>query len=208
MGDSRDDKERAAAREMDQPRGESLDSPPWQPHCLYLYYLVPVDDHHASVQGFIVDNGDTPITEQQIDQKIQDTVRDIKNNTLSSDGDSFDAFPWERKSYLAIVVDSAAWTLATNDVRILLKREGTNTGAPSGHTFKRKRQIPSFGKVTGVRFLNYIEKEDATDWDIHSQEWETFEIEMKFRGRGEFAGMGPRSHEDSGTNLGPPVPPP
>ena len=171
------------------------------PECIYFYYLKPENTDHADVLAFVADMK-IPLKDGDINPLVDRFITEVRNEAyvhLMPMGHFFEDITWTRQSYLVIVVDDPRYQLLKNDIEL----------SDSSHTIKHEESITSaFPEVSGVRYRNYITRKDGGTWSKHKDEKEEFEIEMEFKPRLSAGESDPRSHEDSGTNLGPPLPPP
>lgn len=177
-------------------------SPDWKPECIYFYYLKPKSDHHADVLSFMADMKMT-IGDGDVLKLVERFIAEVRSEVyvhLVPLGHFFEDVTWTRQSYLVIVVDDERYTLSKNDIQLL----------DSHHTITKEEEIrsPLFPEVSGVSYQNRIVRRGGGKWNKDKHEKEEYEIEIEFKPNPTFIKIKPMSHEDSGTNLGPPIPPP
>jgi hypothetical protein len=147
-------------------------------------------------------------------------------------GEDFVDIRWSRKSYIALFIDEASWTLAPNDgVRFLLDKNGV-PGTPN-HSFfdalalpltmpirKPKPGGPYFDQRSALVFINHMKGDDSgkdigrdAQGDPLPGPWPTeeqlfhFEIVFNVLFENNTTGM-TVTFDPDGNNLGPPLPPP
>ncbi len=170
--------------------------PVWAPRCIYFYYLVPHNQNHADVNCFIYDRNQV-LNDATVDGLIPGFLAQAQGGAyanLTPVGSFFEDITWVRQSYLVIMVDPS-YTL--QNIRIW----------DSSHTLFNRRPL-NIGSATGVRYHNYIVRRGGQTWNRDKREKEQLWIEIEFRARSSKMGLQIASHDDSGTNMGPPVPPP
>ncbi len=194
------------SKERDEPRPQAgdqrLDSAPtrnpWEPHCIYLYYLTNPVGHHADVFAFLFDNKSV-ISGASVDQLILDRVQEIRRKDYSNLillGNFVAQVPWTRESYVALVLDDQTQELTPDAIDF----------EDSGHTLADKRRIQSMpAGLSGVRYESRIARRGGIPWRRHKDDLETFRLMLRFDAGSPIAGAPIVTHTDSGTNLGPPV---
>jgi hypothetical protein len=186
--------------EQNGPTSEQAPPAAEDPHCIYFYYLTPGEPPHADVVGFIHDQK-RPIAEHEVDQIIGDLAADARKEDhggLVAVAHFFEDITWVRQSYIAIVLDSANHTLSLRDVSI----------SRSGHTILDGREvILNDSELSGVRYRNPVIRKTGK-WSKKKDQKERFRVRIHPRVRVGAVDPSPRSHDDSATNLGPPLPPP
>lgn len=173
----------------------------WRPTCLYLYYLIPTSVDHADIEVF-VNESSVRLDDNNIDDFIKSTIVKIKNGDLHAVGWSFRDLAWRRISYIAVIADHARFIL-DHSGGVKFKKNGNH----AEYTFKDLQPVSGLdANLTGVRCINHMLDDEGDRLGEHDRE--TFKVKLKFKTRQGFNDPGPRTHDDSGTNLGPPHPPP
>lgn len=159
-----------------------------KPQCIYLFLLNPEDEHETLI--YFKDK-ERDLENDEIVDLVLDMVSNAKAGRIAPIGRHMHEVTCNRVSYAAFVADSDKYYM--QDFRF-------NFGF---HTFKRRHYV-SHDTITGRIYLNSIEKKSG-HWD--GFRGEGFRIRVGFSPWRGYRGQ-PRGHNDSGTNLGPPLPPP
>jgi hypothetical protein len=174
---------------------------PRPPDCIYLYYLTPGVFPHPTITAFIDERAD-PIKPGKIAGAIRQLARQAWGGDLQSKGAAISAFPWRRRSYLAFVLDDPDHRFESN-LAVMIKG--------GSHTFTRHELIdfttPDGIDMQAIYFRNYMRKKNKQE--LGQGEREDFKIYIELSD----ARLQPAipaeivNHEDTGQNLGPPIPP-
>jgi hypothetical protein len=137
-------------------------------------------------------------------------------------GDSFDQIRWRRKSYIALFIDEASWTLAPKDgVTFITDYKGGVAGTPN-HSFFDALDLPLTmpirrpkpgGPYTDQRsalvFINHMKADDAGNDLTYNDPPQLFHFLITFNVAFQNGVKGMTVIFDpDGTNEGPPLPPP
>jgi hypothetical protein len=175
-----------------------------EPHCIYFYYLTPKDSEEADVRAFIADMRHE-VKENDVDDLIAGFVKEARDkiyNVLIPFGLRFADITWRRQSYVVLVVDDAKYKLSKDMVDFKYDNE------IASHTMTQKKQVkvPGGEMWSGVRFLNSIAKKYGK-WSSESDD-EKMKLKISYTSKSSGKELKIDTHNDSGTNMGPPVPPP
>ena len=175
----------------------STTSQTWTPHCIYIYYLTQPQQDHAEVRGFLYDNKSV-INPNTIDQLITSLAQKIKSSNYADlvfIGNFFAQTAWARHSYLAVVLEHATQRLTPNNIEFV----------DSSHTLLNEAQVSSMPSgLSGVRYENHVLRRGNIPWNKMKLEEESFPLNITFGTVHAAIGLSYLTHNDSGTNLGPP----
>jgi hypothetical protein len=168
-----------------------------EPHCLYLYYVTAADDHGEPVIQAFVRAFERPIAD--IQRAIAELTQEVADGLAAPVGWGLGDLRWHRKSYLAVVLNDPARRFMDEDgLDIVDGRYSFDPGrliefdideAPGGTT-----------SIQAIYRKNHVRKKDGTPWGGVADEYEIY-----LRPDPPYPH---HLHEDTGQNLGPPVPPP
>jgi hypothetical protein len=145
---------------------------------------------HLFTEAYFYDAG-APIHKNQIGDLVSELIEKARLKQIRPVGWHVGDLRWRRISYLALVVDDADDELEDVLVNGKLPKDTKS--------FRQSRKIAKKGAISGFWLLNEIQAEDGSG-PLKGEA--TVSIRMK---RKKHPLLG---HEDSGTNMGPPVPPP
>jgi hypothetical protein len=128
-----------------------------------------------------------------LERRIPDIVRSIRDGRLTPSGYKLGDIKWRRKSYFVAVLDDPHSNLIQRNAFTFYLEGGS---AQENYSFFDGVDIRILNNVTGFYCINRMISEDG-DWPREKEE--------KYK---VIANHVHRLHEDTGTNLGPPVPPP
>jgi hypothetical protein len=172
------------------------------PHCIYYYHITPSADPPTRV--YFLDKR-RPISTFELGGLIAELARNAH-----SDGDSpspcgwdMTDLIWRRKSYLVVVLDDPATSL--------VKGDGFQFPDANNHTFLDGADFdvdvsstPGVVEMrSGLWCINHMMNEAGQD--LGGTDFEIFRVHFNTGGGSMFAMSYP---DDSGTNMGPPLPPP
>jgi hypothetical protein len=182
-----DDRGTAASENHGQESGGGL------PQCVYFYHLTvnPNDPDHPLVRAYHHDEK-AAITPAAVDAVAQSLLTRARAGDIQPAGYGVGDLRWRRSSYLVFVADTQLGSL-----------EDVGLPENGNHTFGRRFKINGLSGATGVAYWNkMIRGPNATECE--GDRWcEAFRLHPNpARAKGFF------THEDTGTNMGPPVPPP
>ena len=182
-----DDSSTAAPEDHEQASAGGL------PQCVYFYHLTVNPDslHHPLVRAYHHDEK-AAITPAAVDALAGNLLTRARAGDINPVGYGLGDLRWRRSSYLIFVADKEVGTL-------------TDVGLPEreDHTFGPKVKITGLAGATGVAYWNKM-LPGPNAWHRPDGRWqETFALHAHPAWRKDF-----RTHEDTGTNMGPPVPPP
>lgn len=169
--------------------------------CIYFYYLTMRSDSHPNhVRAYFVDKKQY-IPHDQMQDEIKDLVSQVRAKTLTPLARRLGGLDWCRKSYLAVIMDDAEQRLTKENAVMF-----ANRSIGREHPFRDGRDIEPYDTITGFYCINHMTKPSGAS-DVY---WsEDFDIEVCHNPLG---CMPPNplllSHNDSGTNMGPPISPP
>jgi hypothetical protein len=162
------------------------------PQCVYFYHLSadPSSSDPVRVRAYFHDEK-RDITPAAVDGLANTLLRNARNGTIHPAGYGLGDLRWRRVSYLVFVVDGALGGL-------------DGIGLPEGHlSFGPKFKVGSLDQADGVAYLNKLVRGQNAG-NLPGGRWqETFRMEAH-----PSMAKSLLDHEDSGTNMGPPVPPP
>jgi hypothetical protein len=169
----------------------SQENPHARPYCIYLYHLTPIgSSQEVFTEAYFYDAG-APIHKNQVEDLVLDLVQKARLKQIRPVGWDVGDIRWRRISYLAFVVDDLDDELTGIEI---------NRKAPKDtKSFSQSGKIAKKGAASGFWLLNEMKAEDGSGT---LKGPETVKIRMSRRKHPV------RGHEDSGTNMGPPVPPP
>ena len=171
------------------------------PECIYFYYINPYLRWPMRVYYAEIPKGKT----------IKKVVQELADNAVDDEhspppcGWSLGDLRWRRRSYLAMVVDDPNERVNPDDPAIFDIARGQ-----SNHTFLDGEYVDiTAGKskkaLTGFWCINHLKK-DEKGGELGDDEKQAFSIAPNSpSARQAMAVLG---GGDSGTNMGPPVPPP
>ena len=154
-----------------------------------------------NVRAYFIDKKQ-PILRGQMETEIRSLVAQVGANTLTPLGYRLGALDWSRKSYIVLVLDDQHHHLTRGNAFMFVN---TTPGLP--HPFRDGADIQPFGTITGFYCTNHMTTPAGQD---PAQDWsESYEMAVCHNP----AGCTPPNpyflgHFDSGTNMGPPIPPP
>ena len=169
-------------------------NPELRPECVYLYYLPdPTDFPHAEV--YFHDWGEG-VGLDQVESAVKELVFLIQNDRLKPCAWSFGELMWRRRSYFVLAIRSDDHILVPRDAVTFTFERGDGN-----HNFRDGRDIPAFdtkdGRVSAMACINHMKNEAGGPLGRH--ESERFRIIMSTEPPIKFL------HDDTGTNMGPPV---
>jgi hypothetical protein len=162
---------------------------------MVFYYLTPTGKPcHPDIKGICYHHGGTI---QNPEALIDDLISAAREGTLDLRGTGISSIPWRHKSYLAIVLEGREYTIDRDGGLTLEYADGGN------HSFENIRYI-SPADASGAYCENHFRKENGRPWDLCEQE--TFGVDLQYADRDGHRHECHRSHNESGTNTGPPIP--
>jgi hypothetical protein len=167
---------------------------------IYFYYLKEVS---PKVRAYRIEK-QNPVSDTEIEALVKDVATRIKNGTYPDQPDGFTLgrLTWKKKSYIAIVLEDNQQKLINGNA-VTFELELEDGSLDGNHTFRDGHDIPLFdNNITGFYCFNYMRGVHGND--LGNREAERFWVEVHHNRSGMRAGAGPRSHDDAGTNLGPP----
>lgn len=193
------------------PSNNPYDHPRWgtSPRTVYYYHLTPVPTPKLfDVKAYYFER------ESRI-SNIRNVIRDLGINARAGDsvppqcGDNFDSFPWRRKSYIVILIDSPTVRLNRGEAIEFFVRDGSTPN----HSFFDADDFHDINLATSndtrpyivsaVCFINHMARApDGVDLDPGEDQF--FHFRLKYTP----PPPGFRWPDSGGTNMGPPVPPP
>jgi hypothetical protein len=172
-------------------------NPDLQAECIYLYYFTT---HNAQCRVYFVDRH-RYIPPAEMPEQIGSIVMQIKDGTLQPDAIGMENLPWTRKSYIAVVLDDPPARLELDDaVRFHLSPGGGNHSFRDGHDVP---DVPGHTDVSAFFCFNHMRHRNGHV--LKPGEKEKFRVRIVHVNK-EVGAMD--EHEDTGTNTGPPTPPP
>jgi hypothetical protein len=192
-------------------------NPDLKAECIYLYYFTAA----AKCQVYYLDYH-RYIPPSTMPAEVASIVDRIKNGTLSTTYSGMDSLDRNRKSYFVVVLDEPPLKLISDDaVKFKLKPWYLFGG---NHTFMDGHDIPAvagYPDMSAFYCFNHmlhregrVLKAGEKEWfkvklnHTHERSWHYFLIGWWVLLLGLAWLLGMRSHEDTGANAGPPVPPP
>lgn len=174
-------------------RGEN---PNLQAECIYFYHLLPNHGMHV----YLVDRK-RPIAQSEMPNQIVQILEEIAAGLLPLEPRPV---RWKRQSYLAAVLASSESKLIEDDAVEFQCTENNR----KNHSFRDGRdlrELPApFESFSAFYCFNHMKHRNGHV--LRKGEGETYEVHFKHPGaviaRHRFG------HDDSATNLGPPLPPP
>jgi hypothetical protein len=190
-----EDRNRPEAAKPQDEQEAAGDSAPFSKY-IYFYYVTPAPagDHHPNVKAYFISDDWQP-SEPTIKDQIRRLAEQARRGALGrAAGMALGDLNWRYKSYLVVVLDAPG-----ADSALQLDLEITD----GGHTFEGKTltDVTADGaKLRAVYFRNRIKKANNGTWN---RQPECFKLDLKVSPA---AGLGPPifTHDDVGTNLGPP----
>jgi hypothetical protein len=158
----------------------------------YVYYLRITNDPETHTEVYCVDLG-TPVPPGQAEGVIKNLAGDIEAGAYRQCGWKIGDVRWRRRSYMVFLLEDPNETLTTV------------TFSP-GHAFQGGKTIAAFtspnGKrITGFYCTNHMKKGDGSDVDARGEAIRVHAVHT--------AAPPPivhfLTHEDTGTNMGPPI---
>lgn len=199
---------------------DNVDKYDLTPHCVYFYYWRFGEGGQPIVTRYDFDNGNNPIPYNNVEGRITQLAQNARTGGSNPNPATDVNAPWERKSYIAIVMDSPYWRFVrlgpNNEVALAFN---PSKGSTNNHSFfdAADMNIDINGDqseyVSGVYLVNHMKKNDSGE-DIkykpdgvtrHSQK---FVYDLFYEVRTGGAGTNKYIHDPTGTNLGPPTSPP
>ena len=174
---------------------------PCWPHTIYFYYVAPGSTPGDPLQVYVISKPESdPIdTKAKLIEEIEMLTRNARSNAFPPAAFSFAQMPWWRRSYFVIALDEPIDKFDPEDA-ITISRDGTHPN----HTFFNGwvEDLTIDGREVNVlACTNYMVKKNGKA--IEAGNSHVFKLAFKI-------GLLPfiRDDDDSGTNMGPPVPPP
>lgn len=172
-------------------------NPPYQPlnpglaaECIYLYYLKITGDPKYETRVFVFKR-DFSIA---IDAQIRNLATEISAGQHYPCGWNFGDVKWRRKSYMVFILE---------DNNHSLEAGNAVTFTPD-YPFRDGHDVTSLSPPhSGFCCFNHLIRKQGID--LPDDVTEPFYVEINHPHRQTQA---VRSHEDSGTNMGPPIGPP
>ncbi|HEY1607090.1 MAG TPA: hypothetical protein VGF77_15990 [Allosphingosinicella sp.] len=178
-----------------------------RPMCMYFYYVVSTDDGVGyAVKSFYYDNGDIAIPDEW------DVIARLANNarydsfTPPPFAQTFDAYPWRRKSYLAIVLDDVDWSFVEGGAFEISKKypiSSNNNCFMEAHD--RDIDVGGGRIASAVCCTNYLCDEWGIPLEAGQEEYYSITMQLSKRDKSSLFGV---TIDPGGNNLGPPVSPP
>jgi hypothetical protein len=189
------------------------------PHCIYFYYW-KFKDNVPEVTRYDYDNGQTAIPYNLVEGHITKLAKNARNGGSKPSPVADVSAPWERKSYIAMVMDDPRWKFTRygpNDEVALAFNP--SKGSADNHSFFDASDMNVDIKGDGSEYLsafylvNHMKKNNQGD-DLRYKPDNVTKDSQKFvytlfydvthanGTRDDF------SHDPDGTNLGPPLGPP
>lgn len=169
--------------------------------CIYFYYLTEDPDPRYNLRVFVIDR-ERYIPPQEMQREIETIVADIRNGNLTPCGWAFGDVKWRRKSYIVVVFDDPNGKLSRGNAVEFLHNVGGDD-----HPFRDGDDIQQFGTITGFYCFNHM-KQQGTNHDLPPGKSECYKVTAIHEHRLGGAVTSIRGHNDTGTNMGPPIPPP
>jgi hypothetical protein len=181
----------------DQQAEEAVDSA--SPRCAYFYYVTPgeeKDGHfHGNVAACLMQEADIRPSDN-IEDLISDWAQRAKDGQMSPIGWALGDLTWRRESYFVVVLDAPGYRFDSEESLVISNGD---------HTFKDKRLIPvttsDGSRMQAIYCRNHIRKRNGEPWRHGDIREEYKPLMLAVTGA-----KGLVTHEDVGTNLGPPIP--
>jgi hypothetical protein len=171
--------------------------------CVYFYYLTPSEDGHPDVQAFRhIVTSDIP--DASMPGLIEDLTKKARAGTITSRGDSVGSILWQRRSYIAVVLDDRNDNLLKGNAMEFVDGE---------HTFRNGKDIilSNVDNLSAFYCTNHMKRKHASDPDLEEGDHEEFDVCIHLVSEGPDPVCpvpddgGPGGHNESGTNTGPPL---
>jgi hypothetical protein len=189
------------------------------PHCIYFYYwkfhgTTPV------VTRYDYDNGNVPIPYNLVEGHITRLARNARAGTSTPAPAPDVAAPWERKSYMVMVMDDPSWRFTrhgpNNEAALVFN---PSKGSIDNHSFfdasDMNVDIRGDGSeyLSAVYFVNHMKKNEQGDDlrykpDNVTRDTQKFVFTLFYDVTLPSGEVDPFSHDPDGTNMGPPIGPP
>ena len=193
------------------------------PHVIYYYHIDFTPAHEPRITRYVHDNGTRPIPYDQVEKYITDLAHNHRGGgtVLQSDGQGLSGRPWQRKSYIVLLMDSQAWRFVpcgptNNNAAVVCVPGGIYS---ENQTFfdggDATIDMTGAGKefCTAVYFVNHMKKNEQGD-DIEYEpdgltpQRQNFKFTFWYYVRDATGAYDLHSYDPTGTNLGPPAAPP
>jgi hypothetical protein len=164
--------------------------------CIYFYYLTESKIEKEKTQTFFIER-DYVITD--LAHEIDTIMKDIfVDKTLKPCGWGLGDVRWRRKSYIVVLFDDLVHKLNENDAVTFTPYYSFKGGTDI-------KTIQGYPRVTGFYCENHMT--DSNGGPVGAK-GETFDVKVNHDGHHNSSKLKFFTHNDSGTNMGPPLPPP
>ena len=172
---------------------------------IYFYYLKRPDDPKEETRVFVLDRG-RHIPPHKIQEEIETILGEIHNGDHSPVGWKIGDVRWRHKSWLVFVLDDNQHRLtAGNAVEFSFVDVDGSGRLSENHSFwdgDDTDPFQAYPNISGFYCLNHMIPKGGVG-ELSSDE----QFEVKVHHPHALA-SGKRTHDDTGTNMGPPVGPP
>jgi hypothetical protein len=160
---------------------------------VYLYYLRTTGNPQSGTEVYCLDRRN-PIQPNGIEAEIRTIVGEIESGDHNPCGWRIGDVRWRRRSYMVFLLEDSTETLNT----VIFT---------PGHAFRSGQNIAEFNsphgkRITGYYCSNHMKKPDDSDVDGFGEAIRVHVYHTGSHGPPLPVAFG---HEDTGTNLGPPI---
>ncbi|HYJ30423.1 MAG TPA: hypothetical protein VEW25_08800 [Allosphingosinicella sp.] len=174
------------------------ENPNLEAHCIYFYLLSP----GTEIPKLYFEDLQRPVLRSEMPDRIVDIMRKIRAGLLQQEPVPTE---WTRKSFFAAVLDIAGSTLTPGNA-VVFELQGAGGGG--NHTFRDGEDIPALPAPFQDRgaFFCFNHMKHKHGHVLKYGEREPFKAHFNHP----HPSPNPTvlGHEESGTNIGPPIPPP
>jgi hypothetical protein len=179
-------------------------------HCIYFYYLKETPDLKEKTRAFFLEY-DHALNRDALEKEIPKLIEKANNGAIRPVGWKLGDIRWRRKSWFVVVLDDDHHKLKPGDaVSFEFKSSTGQSPAGPNHNFRYGKDIPISRTITGFVCYNQMKGSHGRPLDDES---EVFFVKVNHGGHGDGQGGGKGAierrftHDDSGTNTGPPLQP-
>ncbi|AQR73561.1 hypothetical protein [Sphingomonas sp. LM7] len=166
----------------------------------YFYYVTPgqtMHGYHGKVEAFLIHAGDVN-SSAKIEDLIPIWTSEIKSGARKPVGWGLGDLKWRWKSYLVVVLDAPGYKFGSAEGLVI-------TGGRHTFTGKTLTQFTTTdgSKVQAIYCINHVKKKNGKPWkDAELETFYPLKLDV-LRGPSVHPFF---SHDDTGTNTGPPPP--